>query len=47
MTIGGLLLIVTIIAVVLGFVKIREQGQKISDIEKKIVKREETKAKKR
>lgn len=47
MTIGGLLLLVTIIAVCIGFVRIRDQGQKISDLEKKIGKREEGKAKKK
>jgi len=47
MTLGGLLLLVTIIAVCIGFVKIKDQGQKISDLEKKIGKKEESKAKKR
>jgi uncharacterized transporter YbjL len=47
MTLGGLLLLVTIIAVGIGFVKIRDQGQKISDLEKKIGKREEGKKSKR
>ena len=41
MTLGGLLLLITIVALVLGFVKLRDQGQKISSLEKKLGKKGE------
>jgi len=36
MTLGGLLLLGAIVAVVVGFVKIKEQEKKISVLEKKV-----------
>jgi len=36
MTLGGFLLLATIIAMAVGFVKLKEQGEKISRLEKKI-----------
>ena len=45
MTIGGLLLLVTIVAVVIGFVRVKEQGERISKLEKKISKKGESKEK--
>ena len=36
MTLGGILLLGTVVAVVVGFVRIKEHERKISSIEKKV-----------
>jgi len=40
MTIGGLLLLGAIVGLVIGFVKIKEQNQKIEVLEKKLSEKE-------
>ena len=42
MTIGGLLLLGAIVGLVIGYVKLKEQGQKIESLEKKISKKKKT-----
>jgi len=47
MTIGGLLLLGAIVGIVIGYVKIKEQNEKIEKLEKKINKKSKQKSKKK